>query len=115
MIDITSRTDYIAIWPSCIKFSVSFGASFGPMWILLFFCFCRNCFFDSVEKDRRHNCKTPFAIEYAIVLRQKQKNITLFFCILSFVVEMNSRKLHIYTIAYLFFCILQLCSCVIVR
>ncbi len=57
-----------------------------------------------VEKDRLHDCKTPFAIGFVVGLRQKQKNITMFFCILSFVVEMNSPKTHF---AYLFFCILQ--------
>ena len=32
MIDMTSITDYIAIWPSCIKFSVSFRRQFRRIW-----------------------------------------------------------------------------------
>ena len=35
MIDMTSRTDYIAISPSCIKFSVSFRPQSAASWLRL--------------------------------------------------------------------------------
>jgi len=108
MINMTSRTDYIAISPSCIKFSVSFRRQFRRIATLLFFCILSS-------RPTWHDCKTPFAIVLSSVDDKMQKNISLFFafCILS------SRwipvKLHVCIIAYLFFCILQLCNYANVR
>jgi len=75
MINMTSRTDCIAISPSCIKFSVSFRRQFRRIddtFVFLHFVF---------ETDL-HKCKTIFAFVLSSVEDKMQKNISLFvFCI----------------------------------